>query len=534
MTSESLSPANEADLNSNSAPMVAGWRLKVLVFVCGAVLMALEMAGSRVLAIHFGSSIYVWGSIIGIFLAALSLGYYAGGLLSDWRPSFLFLNLLMLTAGLWLLALPFYDNFVCRGILSLNIGDRAGPLLATAVLFGGPSVLLGVVSPFSVRLSARAIERMGNVSGRLYAISTMGSIFGTLMTAFWLIPAIRVSRILLVLGTTLILLPLVVMPKSRRALALSAACALLAFGTFWLKPSPPLPVRADQSLVFESDSAYHYVAVVDDQALNMRMLRFNNSPQSIINLAPPHESKSYTNAFHLARIFNPQLKRILVIGGGGGVGPRAFTALDPEVVVDLVEIDPLVVDVSQRFFYLQEGPRLRIHVEDGRKFVRESRDKYDLIILDAFTSGAQVPFHLTTREFLQQLHGSLAPGGVFLANIFSALDGDRSRIFRSEYKTIQTVFQTTHLFALPLNQEIRNPDQFFSNSRRNIILVAQDSSTPWNFESIVSRAEEIVAQGLAPAPTLIRDARSFYTLPVKINDVPVLTDDFAPVDTMSF
>lgn len=531
MNSESLAGPQ---VKSDSVPITAGWRLKFLVFVCGAVLMALEMAGSRVLAIHFGSSIYVWGSIIGIFLAALSLGYYAGGLLSDWRPSFSFLNLLMLTAGLWLLALPFYDNFVCRGILSLNIGDRAGPLLATAVLFGGPSVLLGVVSPFSVRLSARAVERMGNVSGRLYAISTVGSIFGTLMTAFWLIPTIRVSKILLVLGTCLILLPIVVMPRSRRALMLSMVCALIAFATFWLTPSSPLPLRDGQQLIFESDSAYHYVAVVDDYSLRMRMLRFNNSPQSIINLEPPHESRSYTNAFHLARIFKPDLKRILVIGGGGGVGPRIFTSLDPNVTVDLVEIDPLVADVSRRFFHVQDGPRLRIHVEDGRKFVRESKDKYDLIILDAFTSGAQVPFHLTTREFLQQLHDALTPGGVFLANIFSALEGSRSRIFRSEYKTIQNVFQTTHLFALPLNLERRNPGQLLTATRRNIILIALDDSTPWTLESIVVRAEEIVAQGLAPSPTLIRDARSFYTLPIQIHDVPLLTDDFAPVDTMSF
>jgi spermidine synthase len=266
----------------------------------------------------------------------------------------------------------------------------------------------------------------------------------------------------------------------------------------------------------------------------MRMLRFNNSPQSIINLEPPHESKSYTNAFHLARIFKPDLKRILVIGGGGGVGPRVFTSLDPNVIVDLVEIDPLVVDVSRRFFYVQDGPRLRVHVEDGRKFVRESKEKYDLIILDAFTSGAQVPFHLTTREFLQQLHGALAPGGVFLANIFSALEGARSRIFRSEYKTIQTVFKTTHLFALPLNVELRNSGQFLAASRRNIILVAYDGASSWTLEDIVKSAEDIVAQGLAPSSSFVRDARSFYTFPVQIDDVPLLTDDFAPVDTMSF
>ncbi|PYS30996.1 MAG: hypothetical protein DMF75_15205, partial [Acidobacteria bacterium] len=157
-----------------SIATISSWRLKGLVFVSGAVLMGLEMAGSRVLAIHFGSSIYVWGSIIGIFLAALAGGYYAGGLAADRRPSFLLLNLIALAAGCWLVLLPFYDNFIARGIRSTHLGARTEPLLTTIMLFGGPSILMGMVSPFSVRLSASGLERIGNVAGRLYALSTVG------------------------------------------------------------------------------------------------------------------------------------------------------------------------------------------------------------------------------------------------------------------------------------------------------------------------------------------------------------------------
>src|SRR5687768_14567971 len=125
------------------------WRLKLVVFVSGAVLMGLEMTGSRVLAIHFGSSIYVWGAIIGIFLAALSLGYYSGGMLADRKPTFYLLNILLLIAGFWLMLIPFYANAICRAVLQLNPGERLGPLLSTMILFGGPSVLLGMVSPYS-------------------------------------------------------------------------------------------------------------------------------------------------------------------------------------------------------------------------------------------------------------------------------------------------------------------------------------------------------------------------------------------------
>jgi spermidine synthase len=511
------------------------WRLKLVVFVSGAVLMGLEMTGSRVLAIHFGSSIYVWGAIIGIFLAALSLGYYSGGMLADRKPTFYLLNLLLLIAGFWLMLIPFYANPVCRAVLQLNPGERLGPLLSTTILFGGPSVLLGMVSPYSVRLAAREIERMGNVSGRLYALSTFGSIAGTLLTAFWLIPAVGVRTLLLVLGLCLVLLPLAVLPRSNKRKVLALGSIVLAPVLIFLNSRSITPVQPHQTVVFEGDSPYHYIKVVDDKQRNARFLQFNNYIEGAIDLNPPYDTRvSYTNAFHLARIFKQDLKNILIIGGGGGIGARKFVTDDQQVVVDLVEIDQRVVDLSASYFYLEPGPRLRIHVEDGRNFVRRTTTKYDLVILDAFTIGGQIPFHLTTQEFMREIKQVLTPGGVLLANINGTPRGSRSRILRSGYKTVSTVFDSIYLFPHLHESERKQTGAIDPNRSRSVILIAVDGAQRWTKESIAAIAAELQQSGRVHTPTFLEDARQFYELNLPTDDVPLLTDNYAPVDTMVF
>ena len=500
----------------------------------GAVLMGLEMAGSRVLAIHFGSSIYVWGSIIGIFLAALAGGYYAGGVAADRKPSFLLLNVLVLVAGCWLVLLPLYDNFVGRGIRSRNLGVRLEPLLATIILFGGPSILMGMVSPFAVRLSASAVERIGNTAGRLYALSTLGSIAGTIVTAFWLIPLVGVHAILKALGVTLVVISLAGLPKSRAALVIAAPLLIVILAGLLLKPSPFISLRPDQHLLYEGDSAYHHILVIDDDRLNSRFLRFNNLAQSIIDRQPPHESNSYTNSFQLARIFRPKLKRVLVIGGGGAIGPRKFVTDDPQVEVDLVEIDPVVVDVSRDYFYLPESSRLRVYVEDGRRFTRLATARYDLVILDAFTLGDQIPFHLTTQEFMRETQQLLVSGGVFLANLGGAMQGPKSHIVRAEYKTAASVFHNVYLFPRPADSERGQSGPLAPLRTRNIMLIALNGPDQWTADLVASRATMLVRDGAVHTPTFLEDALHMYTGPIGTDDVPLLTDDYAPVDTMVF
>jgi predicted membrane-bound spermidine synthase len=179
-------------------------RLLVSVFVSGAVVMALELLGSRLLAPVFGNSIFVWGSLIGVVLSALSAGYYLGGKLADRKPEFQLLSVIIFAAGLLVIALPAIAPPLFDGIVKLDMGDRYSPLLATLALLGPPSLLLGMVSPFAIRLVARSVEGLGRVSGNLYALSTLGSILGTFFTVFVLIPEFGVNKILLGLGVLLL------------------------------------------------------------------------------------------------------------------------------------------------------------------------------------------------------------------------------------------------------------------------------------------------------------------------------------------
>lgn len=534
---EAVAEAEAAEAAPPAAP-VTGWRLKVLVFVCGAVLMGMEMVSSRVLAIHFGSSIYVWGSIIGVFLAALSGGYMLGGKISDARPSFFLLNAIVFGSGCWLLLIPFYAHPLCRGLV--GTGERTGPLLATTLVFAGPSLLLGIVSPFAVRLAARSVEKMGNVSGQLYALSTIGSIAGTLLTAFWLIPTFRVSLVTQALGAALVALPFLVLPKSRALFLFAVPLAGFLPGALLMEAPPVVAMRPGFRLVSDKDSPYHYVLVTEVDGWG-RFLQFNNYTESGIKLNDngAHGTLTpYTDGFHLAKIFRPALKRVLVIGGGGGVGPRKFVKDDEQCEVDLVEIDPVVIDFSRKYFYLDEAEktgRLHIHNQDGRRFVREAGHKYDLVVLDAYTIGGQIPFHLTTKEFMEDIKRVLVPGGVLLANVIGSLEGKKSLILRSEQKTFSAVFDEVHVFPRPLDAEERGSKATLDPTRgRNVMLVALNGTPGWNPKSIEDKAKEFLALGHAPTETFVEDAKLVLPSLLKTDDLQVLTDDFAPVDTMVF
>ncbi len=249
-----------------------GLPLYVVVFVCGGVLMAFEMAGSRILAPTFGSTIFTWGSLIGVFLAALSLGYFVGGGLADRVPKFSLLGTIIAVAGLLVLLTPLIAAYCCHWIdLRLGAGNRANPLFASVLLFFLPSMLLGMVSPFSVRLQAQSVATMGNVAGRLYALSTLGSIAGTLAATFWLVPTFWTSNTVKALGVCLILVSLLALVPSvlartgtvRAAGILGIAAAIGGAAVMAvLKPPSYIRLEEDEKLVDEVDSPYQHIGVV--------------------------------------------------------------------------------------------------------------------------------------------------------------------------------------------------------------------------------------------------------------------------------
>lgn len=500
--------------------------LKILVVVAGGVLMGMEIAGSRLLAPHFGNSVFVWGSLISVFLAALSAGYFAGGILADKHPTWGLLGgLCVITAALMFLV-PVIGHPACRTLSDLGLDDRSGPLAAATILFLPPSFLLGMVSPFAVRLAASSVETIGREAGTLYALSTLGSILGTLVTTFALIPAFGVIDILRGLSVAMLLLPLVLLLDRRRGAPVVSAAVVAVVGL--LAPASPADVlRAGERLVLEDDTPYHGIQVVDFEAIGVRAMKFDRYVESSILLEPPHPTASeYTNYFHLAFLVRPKLQHAAFIGAGGGIGPRTFHETDPSMLVDVVDIDPRVLEIAEEQFFMPVNDRVRPHAADGRSWLRDQEGGFDVLVLDAFTIGGRIPFHLATREAFELMRSRLSPGGIFIMNTNSALEGENAEIFRSIGATLETVFPSVQAFA----HDVRlDPDPRRS---RNVIFIASDGELPSPAEW-ASRASRFTPRSSVTRAMMMAMAQDLHPIP-DLTGAPLLTDDHAPIETMRF
>ncbi len=481
-------------------------------------LLALEIIASRIIAPVFGNSIYVWGSLIGVFLAALAAGYAVGGRVADRWPSPAIFAAVIFLAGLLVVPIP----LVASGVLpAAEFGPRAGPLAASLILFFLPAAVMGMVSPFAIRLRARAVATIGNVAGALYAVSTLGGIAGTLLASFVLLAVLSVSGIVHLLGATLLALALAFWVAHRRVrLAGGAAVAALLVAAV---PVLRVPPPAVEGLRYERDTVYHRITVTDEGGL--RYLKLDNYWQSGLDVADPRRTVfAYTDFMHLPVLFNPQARRVLMIGLGGGTVPTRYAQDYRQMRITVVELDPAVVGVARRYFDVPIGDRLQVVPQDGRLFVTRAAGRYDILLLDAYLIDT-IPFHLATREFLEAAKAHLEPGGVLGSNVIGALDGPRSGLFRAIYKTLASVFPTVYVFPVEWGQ-VDSPQTL-----RNIILVATDRPrlTPGQVREAAARARVVPGVTLPRFEEAVRD---LYEAHIRTADVPVLTDDFAPVETL--
>ena len=498
------------------------WLLHAVVFVCGAVLMGLEIVGSRILAPFFGNSIFVWGSLISVVLAALSLGYWLGGIMADRWPRLSVLGALIAIPGILIGLLPFVYPAFNRTIAASEMGARISPLIACVVLFLIPSVFLGTISPFAVRLQARAVASVGTTAGGLYAISTAGSIVGTLMTAFYLIPVMGVSHITHGLGLTLLLTAVTVFLGGHRPGR--ASLTLLCMGFLVLFVVWDARTRAaEPGLILDMDSFYNHIHLADENGT--RYMDFDNLRQSAMLLSDPWELRlRYTRFLALAPAFRPEPQRVLILGLGGGSFPKRLYRDFPQVVVDVVDIDPEIITIAKRYFQVPEDSRLRLHLRDGRRFLRETTDKYDLIFLDAYNSDT-IPFHLTTQEFYREVEAHLAPGGFVVSNIIGALRGPRSPFFRAMYRTLADTFSTVYVVPTYYGGSA------FLLSEINILLFATRDTTRMTRAEFMGRVGRVGGK-LVPASELMEYASHLLEFPIATSDVPILTDDYAPVEVL--
>jgi spermidine synthase len=482
--------------------------IELTVFLCGAVVMVLEMTGSRILAPYLGTSIIVWTSLIGIILASLSLGYWWGGRKADRSPTSRGMSLIVLSAAFFIAAIAVTKTFVLD-FVQQNLGSiHLGSAIATLVLFAPPSVLLGMVSPYAVKLKLRDMDTSGSTVGRLYAVSTAGSILGTFLGGFVLIAFFGSTGILYVLALALVMASLCASFSGKRMKLASGALFVLLF------LASASYARYQKSLGFHDiDTDYSRIVIYDGRdVMRGRMVRaimtHPKAMQSAMFVDDPGELfLEYTKFFELAFYFKPELKKMLMLGGGGYSFPKYSLKEYPGTEIGVVEIDPMVTGLAKRYFALDEDPRLTVFHRDARNFLNSAGRRYEAIVGDVFNSHYSLPFHLATREAVESLRNTLTDDGVAVMNVLGQIEGRNGAFVRALYATFKSVFPQVWLFP------VSDPED--GSLYQNIILVALKSGEKPDF----SKANAHFGNYLA----------HLWTRPVDA-DYPVLTDDYAPVE----
>lgn len=483
--------------------------LLFIVFITGAAVLVIEVTATRILAPYFGNTLFTISSIIGVILGALSLGYYLGGVLADRHPRLSVFFLLILAAGLFSLLIQLFSE-ISLPLLGGMLGMKAGPPVASLILFFVPSLLLGMMSPFAIKLKARELKKIGKVSGNVFFWSTLGSIAGSFLTGFFLIPHWGVSRIIFYTGILLIIIGLFggwltrKNPAKNRfqIFSLFLIIVVFAFSSVTLFRSLP------KSILYQKDGLYSQITIenIQWQGEEARFLYLDRSAEGGIFLESDELPFAYTQYYSLYKIVNPQAETALFLGGGAYSNPRKILLEKNNIQrVDVVEIEPVLYSLAQQYFKLPVETRLFNHFTDGRRYLQETSQQYDIIFADVYSSIYSIPIHFTTQEFFVLAESRLEENGLFLMNIIGCLEGKGSLLLRSEMKTFLSVFENSYLFPVACLDE---------QALQNYILLGLKNGSPvidWSGE----QKKPINPRGL------------------NLDSAFILTDDFAPVEYLT-
>ena len=390
--------------------------LPLLVFVVGTGSLGAEIAAVRLLSPYFGASTVVWANTIGIVLVALSIGYWLGGRFADRHPHKRGLCLLALTAACLLALVPFAADpllgVAVDALDSISAGAFLGSLVGVLGLVAVPVLLLGAVSPYAIRLAVSKVEEAGEVAGRLYALSTAGSLVGTLLSALVLIPLIGTRRTFLVFALGIAVVAISgLRPMRRYAVAPAAIVVLIAL------PVGALKAETDSGqVIHETDTEYQYARVVERQD-GSRALELNEGQAQHSVYRPNTVLTGDVWDGHLVLPFAARdrpPRRVAILGNAAGTTSRAYEEFFPRTRVDGVEIDSELSEIGRRYFDMN-NPRLHLYHEDARPYLRRTRARYDVISVDAYRQP-YIPFYLATREFFELVRKRLTPGGVLVVN----------------------------------------------------------------------------------------------------------------------
>jgi spermidine synthase len=486
-----------------------------LVFISGMASLGVEFGASRLLAPYFGTSLYVWGVLIGLILIYLSAGYVIGGRLADRHPRDEVLYQITAWAGLWIGIIPLVSYPILllsqQGFKELSVGLVAGTLLAVVVLFAAPVILLGCVSPFAIRLLLKDVETGGNTAGRVYALSTAGSILGTFLPVFWFIPTYGTRPTLEGFGLALVAISVLGLWPRRRLYASFAVAVILA----WIfLPAGIKPPQVGQ-LVYEKESPYGYIQVVKDGSKTELILNEGEAihsiydPQNLLT-GGPWDYMLIADSFRPAQQSEPQPRSVAILGLAGGTAARQYTAAyGTGVSITGVEIDPDILTVAHRYFHLDE-PNVHPVVADARYWLDTNAGKYDVVVMDAYRQP-YIPFHLTTREFFSEVRDHLNPGGVAVVN--AGRTATDYRLVDALASTMAAVYPSVFLVDVPQ----------FSNT---LVYASTEPTTLADVVHNLGLVNEPLAQSVAVS------AMNEGRLRLSPYHDQVFTDDLAPVERL--
>ena len=499
--------------------------LYIIAFVSGMTTLAIELSASRLLGNVFGNSNLVWANVIGLMLLYLTVGYFLGGRLADRLPRSDVLLQVILWAAFLSALIPLVARPIITGAAQAVFGAEAalalGSFIVILLLFSAPVTLLGMVSPFVIRLAVTDVAQSGKIAGQVYAISTLGSLLGTFLPVLITIPEIGTTRTFLLFAGLLFAVAFSAYLRldrrqAPRYLAMLIVIALLA------GPALAGPLRtpaAGSRLLYDGESAYNYIQVQEDAAGNRSL--YLNEGQGVHSRW--HEREILYGGtwqfFLAAPYFNAppfgadQVDSLLLIGLAAGTIARQHSAIYPDISIVGIELDPAIVAVGAEFFDMNGAamPNLRAQVGDGRFLLNRSLGAFSVVGIDAYRPP-YIPWHLTTVEFFGEVKERLAPAGVVAVNV-GRTDTDR-RLVDALANTLLQVFPSVHAIDVP---------QSF-----NTILVA--TKDPTSSDNLIANVRLQAGSIDARLYGVLEDAAAARA-PLGESDI-IFTDDRAPVERL--
>jgi spermidine synthase len=477
--------------------------LYLLVFVVGMASLGAEIAAARLMSPYFGASTIVWANTIAVVLVSLSIGYWLGGRLGDDHPHLRGLCAMVGAAAILLALVPFaarpFFSVSVDALDEISAGAFVGSLVGVLALVALPIVLLGACSPWAVRLATPDVDHSGRTAGRLYAISTAGSLVGTMSAALLFIPFIGTQRTFLVFALALALVAAAGLGWRYLGVpALVGAVIAVPVGTVKAK------THSGERVIYETETRLQYARVVEE-ADGTRKLELN---EGVAEHSLYRPGSYLTGNYWDGLVVTPFASlthapsRVAILGNAAGTVARAYGHYFPTTQIDAVEIDPELAQIGRRYFEMR-APHLTVHNEDARPWLRKAPGDYDVIVLDAYRQP-YIPFYLATREFFELVRDRLAPGGVAIVNVGHP-EGSSE---------LERVIGRTMAEAFPV--VLRDPIE-----DENTLMIGGDRGSGAHLSEM--------AEGLAP------DLRAIATVEAPRLGTPlpggeVYTDDRAPVE----